>query len=230
MARIAGRQVCTNCTLRGAPGRSYDQSMGARSAVFVVASCALAGCALAGCSFSGPGEAPVDVAPEVDAPPIDAPPIDAPPVDCPNDYQAVTGLTSRYRLTGESDYETRHDDCKNDRSGKTHLVVIDSPQELAQLRISYNQDWWAGAVQAPGQPAPILGWFHITGAPVPMELWAPAQPNDDNNIENDAQNAAFRTANGLEDESGLLSRPGLCECDGVPIDSTVEGYVPDTDD
>jgi hypothetical protein len=203
--------------------------MGARSGVFVLRGGVLAGCMLAGCSFSGPsGEVPGDVAPAVDAP-IDARPIDAPPLDCPNNYEAVTGLTSRYRLTGNGNYEQRHDDCKDDRTGKTHLVVIDTPDESTKLGMSYNLEWWAGAVQRPGQAAAILGWFQITGAPLPMGLWAFAQPNDDNNVENDAQNAAFRTVNGLEDESGLLSRPGLCECDGMPVDGTVENYVPDTD-
>ena len=203
--------------------------MGARPGRWVIAGSVLAGCLLAGCSFSGPGgeEVAIDAAPGADTPPIDAPSIDAPPIDCPSDYEAVTGLTSRYRLTAKGDYQQRHDDCKDDLAGRTHLVVIDTPQEGTQLRSSYNQNWWAGAVQQPDQLLPGASWFQITGAPLPAGLWALGQPNDISGLENNDQNVGLRRAGGLEDEPGTGNEAGLCECDGLPVDDTVEGYIPD---
>ncbi|HWU87619.1 MAG TPA: hypothetical protein VN253_10115 [Kofleriaceae bacterium] len=196
--------------------------MGARSGIIV-----LACVALAGCKFSAPGgEGAGADAPGADAPGADARPIEA--ADCPADYQPIVGLTSRYRLTGAGHYRQTHDDCKDDLVGKTHLVVLDTPQESDQLRSSYNQDWWAGAVQARSQATPDAGWFQITGGALAAGLWATGQPNDISGVENNDQNVGLRRSGGLEDEPGTAGRPGLCECDGLPVAALVEGYIPDT--
>ena len=172
----------------------------------------------------------IDAAPIDGAAGSDAAPPDGPGLTCPNNYQRITGLTSRYRLTGPGHYRQRHDDCANDQPGNTHLVVLDTVAESDQLRLSFNQDWWVGAVQAPAQPlaAPADGWFQITGGPLPAALWAAGQPNDADSAEDDEQHIGLRRADGLEDEAGTVHLPGLCECDGAPIDATVEGYIPDT--
>jgi hypothetical protein len=206
--------------------------MGARSGIAALAACALAACALAACSFSPPAPAS-----GVDAPPgtPDAPPVlpdgmltpDGPPAaDCPGDYQMITGLTSRYRLTSTGMFLERHEDCKDDEAGRTHLVVLDSAMESVQLRMSFNQEWWVGAVQARSQPSPGAGWRQITGGTLPGGMWSPGQPNDDEGFESNEQNVGLRRPNGLEDAPTTESYPGLCECDGKEVDEDVEDDIP----
>jgi hypothetical protein len=150
---------------------------------------------------------------------------------CPASYNLTVASTpgSRYRLISASaTFMEHHDTCKSDALGITHLIVIQDQveaQEVAALVI--GGEYYVGAVQTPDQVIPTTAWSNLTGGPVPTLIWQSNQPNDGDGVENNVQNVgAADNASGLLDDTSLTDLGAFCECDGYPIDPSVEAWIP----
>ena len=206
---------------------------------------------LAGCGFQVRSEL-IDAPPsdgDRDAPPLidgapDAPidaMIDAAPdafvLACPIDYTiAVTGSTSRYRISStNASFAQHHASCNDDLPGATHLAVFDSLTELDQITSRLTQvtqpndnRFYVGAVQMTNQATLSAGWLHFTGGAVPATMWQNGQPDDngDSESDHDQQLAALDSGQRLNDVSGSIQYGAVCECDGKMIDPTAASHIP----
>ena len=179
---------------------------------------------VAGCGFEARAKGDVIV----DAPGGDAA-IDARPFDigqCPTTYAAIGNLSSRYRVgTTNRAFRAAHLECKADRDGITHVVVLDSTAEGTAIRSRVGgSEYWTGAVQQPNQATAKLNWFSILGGGVAM-VWASGEPNESDETEHNLQNVAKFGTSGLDDDQHTDSHVVVCECDGKPVDATVESYI-----
>jgi hypothetical protein len=154
---------------------------------------------------------------------VDARPFDF--ADCPTGYLAVNGAPSRYRIGTTGPYRPAHFDCKDDSAGFTHLAVLDTLAEANALFGAVAAEFWTGIVQEQSQATAKIGWHVITGGAVEPTLWASGQPDESGNPENNQQNVAKLASDGLDDDTYTDNKVVVCECDGVPIDLIVEGYI-----
>jgi hypothetical protein len=125
---------------------------GVRGALAVVAM-------LAGCGFSisigdnTPGDARLDASPIVDTS------IDGPKVECPPAFHSL-GDSQYIFQTQPGGFRSHHTVCLSQKPGFTHLAIIDSPQEIADLvqagRLligpNPNSRFYVGAIQSPTAP------------------------------------------------------------------------------
>jgi hypothetical protein len=212
-----------------APERRSNVSVATMRAVWLIL--------CAGCSFTLPAEHAIDDGKPADGPTngaadasIDAAVFD--PAQCPAGY-ANNGITaspdSRYRLIdSDAAFATHHVDCNDDKTGWTHLVVLDTVQEAQQIRaIITTRTYYAGVVQPRSSGQPGAGWLLFNGAGMATGLWQSGQPNDNSGSENNEQNfAAADDGTGLlNDVSGTTSYRGVCECDGKPIPKSVSDTI-----
>ena len=144
--------------------------------------------------------------------------------DCPPSYEAMSPQTSRYRVVQAFQEAWLHNvACESDAPGLAHLAVIDTPGErvalLSALDTSGHYRWYVGAVQQAPSATPDAGWLWLTGSSFDMNLWATAEPDDADGIEDGSEQFAMFQAGytGLADFIGNNSQQALCECDGQPI-------------
>src|SRR5512140_115676 len=143
---------------------------------------------IVGCGFQSPAGVTDGMPPDTDV---------ASPgggsLQCPSTYNAL-GLTgpSLYRLIkiGHPAWE-QSDDCNDDQPGSTHLVVIGSPQELADIKKFVVNPalgliggrLWIGGVQPKNATSPGDGWLGFDGAPL-IDGWLNGEPKDGGGGEN----------------------------------------------
>lgn len=196
------------------------------------------GIAIAGCEFhpspvAGGGvgtDAPIGIDAPVggDAPSVTA---DAPDPMCPAGWFTILGTSSRY-LVVNSDAtwhaaEAACEAAKLPGGLATHLLVLDTAAEATALTGSPGLgdfDYWIGMVQPLDQLFKIGGWREITGGDGIVTRWRLGEPNDGSLGLTDGNAEQFATANGdlyLDDRPGTQSLRRICECDGVPVDSTI---------
>jgi hypothetical protein len=174
---------------------------------------------IAGCGFQAHAPAGEEAAPVPDA--------GFDPASCPASYVALPGqITSRYRLiTAGHPAWTQSDACVADLAGATHLVVLETRNELdsvtalvaAPTTALAGNAIWVGAVQQTTATLPDAGWLWLDGSAVTG--WGGNEPNDRDQQENqDEQFARIeKTKLYLQDSAGTGSNGALCECDGKPI-------------
>ena len=152
-------------------------------------------------------------------------------------YNITLTGSSRYRLIKEAHRPWEHSDaCNQDAPAASHLVVIETAQELADINtFLMNQGTslsgsgiWIGAVQRMNATSPRDGWLGFDGADL-FNGWGGSEPNDglDNN-ENDHEEQFAVIEKHLTyfiDIPSSFNFGALCECDGKPIDSTVASLV-----
>jgi hypothetical protein len=144
--------------------------------------------------------------------------------DCPASYTLRLHPGSRYRVSEElATAWAQSDTCNADSSGLTHLVALETTDELAAAQTALGARsmyrWWVGAVQGPTAQTPIDAWIWVTGTPVTMG-WATDEPDDlDFTETNHQEQFAFIQADvaGMVDIYGTEMYTALCECDGVPM-------------
>jgi hypothetical protein len=153
---------------------------------------------------------------------------------CPGTYNtALPGLPaqptpSRYRLiiTG-GPAASQSDLCNNDMVGATHLVVLDSMEELvavaalvdnaANNAITHNSVW-VGGVQSNTAKSPSDAWLGFDDQPL-IPRWATGEPNDGGGTEDHGEQfvLVLRAKPYLTDATRNTSSGALCECDGRPV-------------
>ena len=175
-------------------------------------------CLITGCGFQAEldPEHPTTAAPEGAA-------------VCPPGYD-ITNLTggSHYRLItdGHPAWE-QSDACAADMPGATHLVVLDSQDELMRVAMLVNTPpmpitnnaIWIGAVQLRSATRPTDGWIRFDDEPL-ASGWNTGEPNDSNNSETDHREQFVKLQAGrtyFTDSAGSDGYGALCECDGKPI-------------
>jgi hypothetical protein len=156
---------------------------------------------------------------------------------CPANYN-VTALPgpSRYRLiaSGHRAWE-QSDDCNNDAPAATHLVVIETPDELAAVRAFASNPGvglagsglYLGGVQLKTATTPSDAWLGFNGAPL-INGWGGGEPNDSGGDESNHQEQFVMMAQAsgfFVDVGGNETFGALCECDGKPIDPNVANVV-----
>jgi hypothetical protein len=203
----------------------------ARPAVAVITALAACGFEPGGtASTAGDASAGTDADTSLaDASPDGSP--DAPLVTCPPAYTLqLDNSTSRYRVIATAAvFATQHADCNNDQTDRTHLASPETAAEIADLRTALFAlaagQYYVGAVQQPNQATPTDGWFVFTGGGLPPGMFG--NSNDDQPGENNEENlAALNTTDLFHDATGDVAYAAVCECDGLPIDPTVAGFIP----
>jgi hypothetical protein len=213
----------------------------ARAARLAVA-CVLVGALAPGCSFqpappTGPGDGAdgrVDAGAGGDGRPdaerADAGVDAAPP--CPPTYAqvGVASPGSRYRvLSVTASFRAQHDACLADRPGSTHLVVLETDAEAAEVGglVGGGEEFYVGAVQRSSGGGVGDGWVWLTGAAVAV-AWSAGQPNDEAGVENGDQDvaSAYPVDGSLNDVSGDWSYRAACECDGLALDPAAIAAIP----
>lgn len=196
---------------------------------------------LAGCGFTidtktAPDDARVDQAlsddAQVDAA-TDAMP-DGPALTCPSFFRMIG--TGTYAVLEPAGFATQHTLCN---SYGTHLAVIDSAQELADLvaygrtvtGVNMNSRFYLGLVQAPLQDEIDTGWIDFFDRDAP-DLWAQSgdnEPNDgaDHNETNHQEQVGALQLDraALVDLSTGQNVRAYCECDGKVIGPKALGYL-----
>lgn len=177
---------------------------------------------IAGCGFQAqpaPGESPTAAGPDAAA--FDH-------AQCPPNYNADLPGPSRYRLITEGHPAWEQSDaCAGDRLGATHLIVLDSQDEIMRVAALVNAPptaitnsaIWIGAVQQRTAALPRDGWLRFDGEPL-ASGWNTGEPNDSNNTETDHREQFAKLQAGrtyFTDSAGTDTNGALCECDGQPI-------------
>ncbi len=156
---------------------------------------------------------------------------------CPASYN-VTALPgpSRYRLIidGHRAWE-QSDACNQDMPVATHLVVIETTQELAAVvafvktpgaGIAGNA-LWIGGVQPKTARFPSDGWLGFDGQRL-INGWGVGEPNDKGNDENNHEEQFVKMQQDKAyfiDTAGTDNIGALCECDGKSIAPTVASVI-----
>jgi len=147
---------------------------------------------------------------------------------CPTNYVELEGQSSRYRyIPTPQEWQKANDDCNNDREASTHLVVLQSVDEILavrtlvtdvinfQLHVGYARN----TVKAGGN---AQVFYAVTGETLDYEapewvLWHSTEPN---NV-GDAETIVFiEDAKQLMDGNPLNKNRYVCECDGRPATMT----------
>ena len=195
---------------------------------------------MAGCGFQSRATA-VDSPGAVDAAP--APPdVGVSLASCPASYNITTlPGPSRYRLIDNGARACEQSDaCNQDAPAATHLVVIETPEELAAVKAFVQKPGvglagnalWIGAVQPITAITPSDGWIGFDGKPL-INGWSGGEPNDRGGTESNHEEQFVKMQPDKPyfiDTAGTDILSVLCECDGKPIDPTaaslVDGYRP----
>lgn len=183
---------------------------------------------VAGCGFRSQAGAVEDNAP-------DAAPNAAPDASfahtCPENYNlSLPGFSgsSRYRLIIDGHPAwTQSDTCASDAPGATHLVVLETQNELNAVAALVNapplgiagNSVWVGGVQQRTAALPGDNWLRFDDAPL-TSGWSGAEPNDKDNGEVDHAEQFIKIEKDkpyLQDTAGTGNYGALCECDGKPI-------------
>jgi hypothetical protein len=176
---------------------------------------------LGACRFDG-GGGPLDGT-LVDAPPGDAaePPPDA-SVDaavdagvdatvCPGGYIDLGIPGSLYRIGPAASWLQAERACEDDSGGtSTHLVVLDSDEELAAIDPRVTQAWIGLSDRRVEND-----FLAVTGGHPLFQPWAPGEPNDsfgEDCVEIDGAQ--------INDEECNVLELFVCECDGRRADPT----------
>lgn len=153
---------------------------------------------------------------------IDAP--DAPV--CPAAYATTLQSTSSlYRFVAtNTTWPSAAADCSDDAEGATHLVVVDTDQERADIVAVSASDLWIGLSDRVAEGTFLWVTDQGPGLPSSGAPWSPTQP-DDQLGEQDCVRIIGATSSGtptLYDDVGCESmlRDFVCECDGVAQDPT----------
>lgn len=196
----------------------------------VVLLAAIAGCGFEHGQLDGVG---VDANGGVDA--SDAEIDTVVPVACLETYTiTVPSTTTKYRvIETAASFTTQHQACNADQPDQTHLASPETATEATELRDAIvslgnvgGSQFYIGAVQKPDSGSVTADWYVFTGAALDGALWV-STPNDDNPGENNEENlGALNTGDLMHDVTGDLPYPAICECDGLPIDPTVAGFIP----
>jgi hypothetical protein len=174
---------------------------------------------IAGCGFQGRG--PIgqgEAAPAPDAG-LDA------AARCPVSYDVALPGPSRYRLIASGGPAwVQSDACAADLPGATHLVVLDSPDELGRVislvaaATTTVNAIWVGAVQQATATQPGVGWLWFDDKAV-TGGWSGVEPNDRDGRESREEQFVRieKTKLYLQDSGGNSTSGALCECDGKSI-------------
>jgi hypothetical protein len=151
--------------------------------------------------------------------------LDVVPLECPTEYdKTLPGSLSKYRVVGlQTEWAAAADDCGDDLTGQTHLIVPSNKAELDAMRglasIFLADDTWLGATSIK-QGSNKYVWLtdedtsgFIVPAVVGQSPWESDQPDE---------GAGFGEMRGINDPApGALhdEAPGhrslyICECDG----------------
>ncbi len=185
---------------------------------------------IAGCGFQSPAGTTDGASPDPGA-------TGSGSLQCPMSYNVALSGSSRYRLIidGHRAWE-QSDACNVDAPAATHLVVIETLQEFADIKAFLlgqssglaGDGIWIGAVQRMNATSLRDGWLGFDGADL-FNGWGNGEPNDgsDNNENNHEEQFAGMEKNSSSfiDFPGSSSFGALCECDGKPIDPTVANLV-----
>jgi hypothetical protein len=188
---------------------------------------------LSGCIFHAPpGATGDDDMPLVDASGDAALGDDALPLVCPTtaSWQAIASSMSKYKIVSNSDevvsWWNAEQRCEAEGAG-IHLVVLESNQEAGDLSALYTTTkiYYIGFVQPNGAGLTSDGWRPLVAGPT-ISYWAPTEPNDgggptktlDTGIE---QFGVADQTGRLRDEDGHHAHNYICECDGKPLDPTL---------
>jgi hypothetical protein len=178
---------------------------------------------IAGCGFHSPAGTSTDP--------------DAGGSMCPVSYSLKIHEPSRYRVinNGHPAWE-QSDACNQDTQGATHLAVIETPEELTNVKtllmtLGPSLDGggiWIGAVQRMSATSPGDGWLGFDGENL-FNGWGGSEPSDgSDNDENDHSEQFVVMEKGAAyfiDISGNSTFGALCECDGKPIAPAVAALV-----
>ena len=129
--------------------------------------------------------------------------------------------------------------CNGDLPGKTHAIVFGAMQEVVELDALLDgagtiDRFYAGGVQSPTATVRDADWVGFDGKVLLMSAWhTPENEPDDGAtdlVEDHGQQLLIfdRTLQYLHDATGVSAYGVICECDGVPVHPTAQGYV-DTD-
>lgn len=152
-------------------------------------------------------------------------------VVCPTSgWLTISGSSSTYDVVSNSNelvsWWIAEQRCEAMGPG-IHLVVFETTQEAAGLASHYtsNKIYYLGTVQ-PGLPLHSYdGWRPIVAAPT-ISFWATNEPNDGGPagsiVESGNEQALVADQSGrFRDENGHNAHNYICECDGKPLDPTV---------
>jgi hypothetical protein len=150
------------------------------------------------------------------------------PYTCPTSYSANLPGPSHYRLIVEGHPAwIQSDTCAGDLPGKTHLVVLETQDEISEVAALVSAPpmgiagnaIWVGGVQQRTAVLPGTNWLRFDGEPLTLG-WGGAEPNDKGNGELDHEEQFVRLEKGkayLQDSAGNGNYGALCECDGKPL-------------
>jgi hypothetical protein len=158
---------------------------------------------------------------------------------CPASYQAALLGPSRYRVLGDGHRAWEQSDtCNLDLPGATHLVILETADELARVAgflahandgIAHNS-LWVGGVQRRTTTRPGESWIGFDGAPL-LDSWNNGEPNDDGGSGENDHKEQFamieHNHDGLADAAGNISGGALCECDGKRLSPDVVATIND---
>jgi hypothetical protein len=149
---------------------------------------------------------------------------------CPASYDLQfpqLASSSRYRLVINGDPAWKQSDtCAGDLMGATHLVVLETQDELNAVATLVNAPplginanaVWVGGVQPLSAMQPRDGWLGFNGEAL-FNGWGGGEPNDKGGGEDHAEQFV-RIEKGkpyFQDSAGSVISGALCECDGKPI-------------
>jgi len=164
----------------------------------------------------------------------DAPVADFDYATCPLNYNLQLPGPSRYRLIPQGHAAwTQSDDCNDDLSGATHLVVLNTMTELMDVSAFVNSaadtapghSVWIGGVQPITALTPKDGWLGFDGAPL-LDTWEPGEPNDGNTeTDHSEQFVNLENAKRIADRPGNTNLGAVCECDGKPVASNAAAAI-----
>lgn len=127
---------------------------------------------------------------------------------CGPSYQAVAGLTSRYRTGAVSTWIVAEQGCELDGG---HLVVIDDAAE--HTYVSTQGQRWIGFTDTVTEGA----FLSVTGTPLgPPNYFSASEPNNTSGNEDCVESIG----GGWNDTICTRQRASLCECDGAPLPAT----------
>jgi hypothetical protein len=155
------------------------------------------------------------------------------PATCPSGYGVtLPSSTSKYRLIATTaTISVHHADCKDDLAGATHLIALQTAAEATELGNAVagsSVRVWVGLIQKPTATTPSTDWFVLTGEMLPANLWDVAEPEDAGGGENGAEQIAFvePATRKLKDDNSGKTYHAMCECDGRPIDPSLDALIP----
>ena len=141
---------------------------------------------------------------------------------CPAEYLQIPGAPpdNPYRFDPSNRaWDVNEDDCEDDSTVGTHLVIIDDDAERLAV-VEYLQGMTGGFIVHAGYARnltdnPTTGFFKVTGEPCPVTRppWGDNQPDNSGGAESITW---FSLDTGIHDDSVLFTAQAMCECDRKP--------------